>query len=263
VSAVAPRVLGCCSELYELPIVDYLLGQSFHPGGPRLTRQLASTALVGPKSEVLDVACGNGNSARIIAADFGASVTGCDFSDINLQRAAVASRSAKLEASTSFVRGNAEQLPFGGKSFDVVLCECSLCLFENLNAALAEIFRVLKAGGRVSISDFYLNAPVPRVLDGLLGQALCVAGADSIDTLRCAFSAVGFEYVRLRKANWALTEMIARVRRNLAVLDTASPADLTLPASWGDPAQTLAELERFIHSEGGGYLVITAQKPPE
>jgi len=261
VSAVARSVVGCCSELYELPIVVFLLGHSFHPGGPRLTRQLASTALVGPKTDVLDVACGNGNSARIVATSFGASVTGCDFSDINLQRAAVTSRSAKLEAHTSFVRGNAEQLPFSDRSFDVVICECSLCLFADLNVTLDEMFRVLKPGGRIGISDFYLNAPVPKVLDGLLGQALCVASADSADTLQHAFSATGFEYVRLRNVNWALTEMIVRVRRNLAIIGTASPANLALPATWGDPLRTLAALEQFIDAEGTGYLVLTGRKP--
>lgn len=260
-SAGARSVVSCCAELYELPIVEYLLGQSFHPGGPRLTRQLASATLVGPDTEVLDIACGNGNSARIVAADFGALVTGCDFSDINLHRATVASLSAGLEARTSFVRGRAEQLPFDVHAFDVALCECSLCLFEDLNGALEEIFRVLKPGGRIGISDFYLNAPVPAVLDGLLGQALCVAGAASIDTLQQCFSQAGFEHVRLRKVNWALTEMITRVRRNLAVITTAGPADLAPPASWGDPAETLTALEQFIATGGAGYLIVTARKP--
>lgn len=252
---------GCCAELYELPIVEYLLGQSFHPGGPKLTRQLASTTLIGPNTEVLDVACGNGNSARIVAADFGASVTGCDFSAVNLQRAAKASISAGLTRRTSFVRGSAEQLPFEVQSFDVVLCECSLCLFGNLNVALAELFRVLRPGGRIGISDFYLDAPVPAVLDGLLGQALCVAGAASPDTLQQSFSQAGFEHVRLRKVNWSLTEMIARVRRKLAVLKTLGPTDLALPAAWGNPVPTLVALEQFIDSGGAGYLIVTARKP--
>jgi len=119
---------GCCAELYELPIVEYLLGQSFHPGGTRLTRQLASAALVSPNCDVLDVACGNGNSARFVAAEYGAMVTGCDYSAINLERAIAASRSAQLESKTQFVRGGAEQLPFAPEAFEVALCECRLCL---------------------------------------------------------------------------------------------------------------------------------------
>ena len=124
---------SCCAGFYELPIVEYLLGQSFHPGGARLTRQLASTALVSPNSRVLDVACGNGNSARVIAAHFGAMVTGCDYSAINLERAAAASRTARLEAKTQFVRSNAERLQFAPETFDVSLCECSLCLLDKMD----------------------------------------------------------------------------------------------------------------------------------
>ena len=254
---------GCCSELYELPIVEYLLGQSFHPGGPKLTRQLASTTLVGRKTSVLDVACGIGNSARIVAADSGASVTGCDFSSINLQRAEAASRSAGLEDQTSFVCAAAERLPFAAQSFDVALCECSLGLFGSIEAALGEMFRVLKPGGRIGTSDFCLNALVPQVLDGLLGQSLCVASASSASALQSAFSRVGFEYVRLRKVNWALTEIIARVRRNLVVLAAAGPTDLSLPDTWGDSSKALTALEQFIEAEGVGYVMVSARKPDD
>lgn len=253
---------SCCAELYELPIVEYLLGQSFHPGGPKLTRQLASATLVSRQSEVLDIACGNGNSARIVAADFGASVTGYDFSAINLERARAASKAANLAAKTRFVRGNAERLAFAAQSFDVALCECSLCLFGNIDSALQEIFRILKPGGRVGVSDFFLNAPVPVLLEGLLGQVLCVANAQSTDHLQQAFSRVGFQHIRVRTVNWTLQEMVSRVRQKLAVLAaTTGASSMLLPESWGDPLPALAALEEFIASGGTGYLLITARKP--
>jgi SAM-dependent methyltransferase len=252
---------ACCSELYELPIVEYLLGQSFHPGGPKLTRQLASTVLVANDSEVLDVACGMGNSARIVAADCGASITGCDISVANTERATLASHNAGLAPQTTFVCGHAERLPFKDRSFDVALCECSLCLFESVDIALAEIFRVLKPGGRIGVSDFYLNTSVPPALDGLLGKALCVASAASEKSLQQAFMSAGFEYVRVRRVNWALEEMITRVRRNLSTLAVAGPSDLTLPGTWGDPRETLSALEKFIAENGTGYLIISGRKP--
>jgi len=251
----------CCAELYELPVVEYLLGQSFHPGGPRLTRQLASTVLVANDTEVLDVACGLGNTARIVAADCGASVTGCDVSALNTKRAAVTSLEAGLENRIAFVCGHAERLPFMDQTFDAALCECSLCLFESLDIALAEIFRVLKPGGRIGVSDFYLNASVPAELNDLLGKALCIASAASEASLQQAFMSAGFEYVRVQKANWALEEMIARVGRNLNTLSRTAPADLTLPGTWGDPSATLIALERFIASDGTGYLIISGRKP--
>jgi arsenite methyltransferase len=261
VSVAGQSLASCCAELYELPIVEYLLGQSFHPGGTKLTRQLASATLVSPNSDVLDVACGNGSSAHVVAADFGATVTGCDYSAVNLERATIASRAAGRNRKTRFVRGSAELLPFAPESFDVTLCECSLCLFENMDTALQHIYRVLKPGGRIGISDFFLNAPVPDSLDGLLGKVLCVAGAPSIDGYREALSRAGFEFIRIRTVNGTLADMIQRIRSRFKLLAaTNSAAALTLPSDFGDPAKVLAELERFIADGGAGYLMATARR---
>lgn len=257
-SVAGQSLASCCAELYELPIVEYLLGQSFHPGGTKLTRQLASATLVSPNSEVLDVACGNGSSAHLIAADFGATVTGCDYSAVNLERA---SRAAGRDRKTQFVRGSAEHLPFAPESFDVTLCECSLCLFENMDTALQQIRRVLKPGGRIGISDFFLNAPVPDSLDGLLGKVLCVAGAPSVDGYREALSRAGFEFIRIRTVNGTLADMIKRIRNRFKLLAaTNSTAALMLPSDFGDPAQVLADLEGFIADGGAGYLMATARR---
>ena len=261
-SATQQSFAGCCAELYELPIVEYLLGQSFHPGGAKLTRQLASAALVASHSNVLDVACGIGNSARLVAADFGATVTGCDYSAVNLERAVATARSDHLESKTRFVRSSAEQLPFAPESFDVALCECSLCLFENMATALEQIRAVLKTGGRIGVSDFFLNAPVPDSLDGLLGRVLCVSGSPSLDAYREALEHAGFEYVRVRVVNWTLADMVQRVRHRLQRLAMApGAAGVDLPTDWGDPLPVLAELEDLIASGGAGYLMATARRP--
>jgi hypothetical protein len=252
---------GCCADLYELPIVEYLLGQSFHPGGTRLTRQLASSALISPAAQVLDVACGIGNSARLITADFGANVIGCDYSSANLGRAAAAHQQGGLAARTRYVRCDAGHLPFASGSFDVVICECSLCLFEDVDTALDEMRRVLKPGGRIGISDFFLEAPIPEALDNLLGQVLCVASAPSKEAYRSAVMRSGFEFVRIRNVNWTLTDMIDRVRSRLRHLATITRTpSVQVPDNWGDPAPVLAALETFVADGGAGYLLATAGK---
>jgi len=261
VSAASQNLTSCCAGLYELPIVEYLLGQSFHPGGTKLTRQLATATLISPNSQVLDVACGNGTSAQVIAADFGASVTGCDYSAANTERATLASRAAGLDQKTHFIRANAEQLPFAAESFDIAHCECSLCLFENMESALQQLHRVLKPGGRIGISDFYLNEPVPASLDGLLGRVLCVAGALSADGYRQALTNAAFAYIRIRIVNWTLADMILRVRQRLELLATTNAlTDTALLTDFGDPAPVLDALEKFIASGGAGYLIATARR---
>ncbi len=119
-------------------------------------------------------------------------------------------------------------------------------------------------GARTSylgISDFFLNAPAPASLDGLLGHILCVAGAPSAAGYREALTRAGFEYVRIRVVNWTLANMIRRIRHRLNLLMTSpTMASATLPTDWGDPAPVLADLKSFIASGGAGYLIATARR---
>ena len=155
----------------------------------------------------------------------------------------------------------AEQLPFAAESFDIALCECSLCLFDNMNTALQQIHRVLRPGGQIGISDFFLNTPVPGSLDRLLGRVLCVSGARSADGYREALSRAGLEYIRISTVNWTLAEMIRRIKHRANFLSaTNNAAGSMLPADFGDPAPVLADLESFIASKGAGYLIATARR---
>jgi hypothetical protein len=104
-----------------------------------------------------------------------------------------------------------------------------------MDTALQQLHFVLKPGGRIGISDFFLNAPVPRSLDGLLGRVLCVAGAPSAEGYREALTRAGFEYIRIRTVNWTLADMIRRIRHRLKLLATTNAV-----ANTGPPATTLA-----------------------
>ena len=85
------QVKSCCAGFYELPLIQSLLGDQWHPGGPALTRKLGSAVLIGRDSRVLDVASGNGESARVLSQHFGCDVTGIDYSTENTARANVLS----------------------------------------------------------------------------------------------------------------------------------------------------------------------------
>ena len=60
---------GCCARLYESDAVRWLLDNQLHPGGERLTRRLAELAGVEPGVRVLDVACGSGATALLLARE--------------------------------------------------------------------------------------------------------------------------------------------------------------------------------------------------
>ncbi|MGH9709279.1 MAG: SAM-dependent methyltransferase, partial [Candidatus Acidiferrales bacterium] len=73
-------VKQCCAQLYASDLARILLGDSFHPGGLRLTERLGALLALAPESRVLDVASGNGATALFLAARFGCHVVGIDYS---------------------------------------------------------------------------------------------------------------------------------------------------------------------------------------
>lgn len=107
---------------------------------PILSR-LVELAQVGPGSQVLDVATGTGAAARI-AAGAGAQVVGVDVSPGMVEAARRLS-----PATVAFGLADIADLPFRARSFSTVTCGFALSHFPDIPAALAEVLRVLDAGG--------------------------------------------------------------------------------------------------------------------
>jgi len=256
------RVKSCCAGFYELPLIQSLLGDQWHPGGPALTRKLAGAVLVGRGSRVLDVASGHGESARVLSQHFGCHVTGVDYSADNCTHANAMANETGLTEKIHFVDGDAEDLPFAEDTFDVVICECSLCVFPNRSTALDEIRRVLRPGGRLGISDVVVNQAIPLSLQDLFGQVLCIGGALSVDGYRDAFAAAGFSSIRSRDASTALNDMIDRIERRAGNMkEFLGTRNLELQPGWLVSRSSIVEARDFVRNGGVGYALITGRKP--
>ena len=261
-NSVAVACKPCCALLYELPLTTLLLGESFHPGGTRLTRQLAEQALVGPGSRVLDIACGPGHSARFLADEFGAQVTGVDYSAALLQTARRLTDSAGLSQRVNFVHADAQHLPCADQQFDAVFCECALCTFTDAPRALAEMFRVLKPGGYLALSDITLNAPLPENLSTALGQALCIAGARSVNDYQQLIAAAGFNHPRCYDVASVLLDTVRQIEQRLQLAEVVSTWQHTpLPQAFDHPAEALDSARQVIARGGLGYMLFAARKP--
>lgn len=109
---------------------------------------IAEQARLAEASSVLDLACGSGIYSRPFAQRLAAGrVVGLDLSAPMLDAARRRARSEGC-ANLDLVRGSALELPFRSASFDVVNCCGALHLLPDVPRALAEIHRVLAAGGR-------------------------------------------------------------------------------------------------------------------
>lgn len=132
-------------QLYD----ELMVPRLFAPWGRLLVDRLA----IGPGEAVLDVACGPGPTTRIAAERVGSGgrVTGCDVSGAML---AVARAKPRVTggAAINYVQGPADQLPVEDGTFDVVTCQQGLQFFPDRPAALAEMHRALRRGGRVGIA---------------------------------------------------------------------------------------------------------------
>src|SRR5947207_507755 len=94
----SPQLKRCCATLYESDLARFLLGDSFHPGGLQLTRQLGRMLGLNPASRVLDVACGKGTTAIFLAKEFGCGVLGIDYGEQNVEAAVSLAPTEKLES---------------------------------------------------------------------------------------------------------------------------------------------------------------------
>lgn len=127
--------------------------------------------LVGPPAglRILDVGCGDGVLALELAGR-GAQVTGVDASP---RMIAIARKRARRDGrDVDFKIAKAEALPFASGTFDVVVAITVLCFIEDTAAALREMIRVLKPGGRLVIGELgrYSSWAAVRRIKGWRGS---------------------------------------------------------------------------------------------
>lgn len=123
----------------------------------RLWKRLAvMAAMVRPGHRILDLAGGTGDLARLFAKRIGAHGH-VVISDINDEMLSVG-RDRLIDrgfgGSVSIVQANAESLPFPSRSFDIVSIAFGLRNVTRKTAALDEMYRILRPGGRALILEF-------------------------------------------------------------------------------------------------------------
>ncbi len=132
-----------------------------HASGPDLAR-LIDLLQLAKTDHVLDVATGTGPTAVAVAPHV-ASVVGIDPTDQMLEEARRLAAQRDVH-NASFLLGQAERLPFAGASFDVVTVRRAPHHFQSIPAALLEMYRVLRPGGKLGLVD-QLTAHDPEAVE--------------------------------------------------------------------------------------------------
>ncbi|MBN2303565.1 MAG: arsenite methyltransferase [Anaerolineae bacterium] len=191
----------CGPKLYDDALLEGLpvdvTGLSLGCGDP------VSIASLREGETVLDLGSGGGIDCFLAAKQVGESgyVIGVDMTPDMLAKANANKVKMGVE-NVEFRKGYIEDLPVRDNTIDVVMSNCVINLSPDKTAVFSEVFRVLKPGGRVSISDIVTEGNFTDALRADLSQwAECVTGAIDVE----AYTGL------MRKAGFVTIEVVDKV----------------------------------------------------
>jgi SAM-dependent methyltransferase len=101
-------------------------------------------------------------------------------------------------AAVEFHLATLDQLPLASASVDCLISNCVINLVPDKRVVFREMFRVLKPGGRVAVSDIALKKPLPEeISQNVLAYIGCIAGAVSIADYEQGLREAGFDAVQI------------------------------------------------------------------
>lgn len=159
--------------------------------------------------DVLEIAIGTGRNLRYYPP--GARVTGIELSPRMVEIAQQRARALSVEVDLRI--GDAQQLDLDDDTFDTVVCTLSLCSIPNEVRAVAEMWRVLRPGGRVLLLEHVRSrSPVVRAIQWVLERVTVpLEGDHQLREPLKHLRAQGFEIEKVEHYGWGIVErMVAR-----------------------------------------------------
>jgi arsenite methyltransferase len=158
-----------------------------------------ATANLKPGEVVVDLGCGGGIDVLLAAKKVGPDgrAIGIDMTPEMIGRATLNAIKAGV-TNAEFHLARMESMPLADGSADVIISNCVINLAPDKPVVFREMFRVLKSGGRVAVSDIALKNPLPDEVAGSVAAYVgCVAGAIPVADYERMLREAGFEGVRV------------------------------------------------------------------
>jgi len=156
-------------------------------------------ASLKPGETLVDLGSGGGFDCFLAARYVGDSgrVIGVDMTPDMVSKARLNAEKTQLK-NVEFRLGEIENLPIGDNMADIIISNCVINLSPDKQRVFQEAFRVLKPGGRLSISDIVATAKLPdEIQKNLALLSACIAGAATIDDTRAMLDRAGFDDIRI------------------------------------------------------------------
>ena len=212
---------------------------------------------------VVDLGSGGGLDVFLAARQVGPTgrAIGIDMTGDMISLARANARKGNYD-NVSFHLAEIEAMPIPSRSVDCVISNCVLNLCEDKDAALAEVFRILKPGGRLAISDIALRKELPaHVAQEMSAWTGCIGGALTIEDNREKLLHAGFTEVVIQDAQADLNAYRAGGAAACCGPSTSccGPSDEPQEANFHD--QMSALLDTIDANEYAASVKIFALKP--
>jgi len=158
-----------------------------------------ATAHLRPGEVVVDLGSGGGLDVFLAAKMVGVEgrAIGIDMTPAMIERSRANAVSGGY-TNVEFYQSTIDSIPLPDASVDCVISNCVLNLAPDKATVFREIARILKPGGRLTVSDIALKAELPEVIARSMAAYVgCIAGAIRIDDYRDGLLAAGFEHVQI------------------------------------------------------------------
>lgn len=228
-----------------------------HPGGLKITEELADLCRIGEGTYVLDVASGTGEGACFLAEKYGCKVVGIDASEAMVRRAGIKAREKGLNV--EFRVADAHRLPFEDNTFDVVISECTLSLLDK-ERAMREMVRVTKPGGCVGIHDVFWQEDAPEEVKKKLEE---IEGEkpETLSGWVNLFKNAGLVEVVCIDKSSLLKKWMEDTKKKLGILGQVKIFIKLLRRFGIRGCMCVIESEKIFESGYLGYAVVVGRKP--
>ncbi len=213
------KLIGCCDPTDNADQVGEMIGYSKEelkavPEGSNLgvgCGNPSALAKIKKGQTVVDLGSGAGFDAFLVSPIVGdnGKVIGVDLSEDMLSLATKNAQKGNY-TNVEFIKGDIEDLPIDDNVADHVISNCVINLSLNKGDVYKEAFRVLKKGGKLSVSDIVLENDLPEFIkNSLVGHIACVSGAEKLETYLQYVEQAGFKDIKIEtKTNFPLELML-------------------------------------------------------
>ncbi len=198
---------ACCGDTSTYSAVSKTMGYSDSelksvPQGSNLGLGCGNPVAIATLKEgetVLDLGSGAGFDCFLAANKVGpqGKVIGVDMTPEMIDKARSNAEKGKYQ-NVEFRLGEIEHLPVVDNSVDVIISNCVVNLAPDKEKVMQEAYRVLKTGGRISVSDLALTKELPeKIRKSIKAYVGCIGGAILLEDYKKAIAKAGFKDIKV------------------------------------------------------------------